>query len=190
MIIEVTDTNKSSKPNTSNKKNKSVLMTNTSSNDSELGDIELETEDKTLINDEPFRVGNCYALWYKNGDPILTIGPYWSFYICLNFTIIAIFFTYMHSLWNYLNIFIKILGFSLWFVQFTSYTYTFLINPGIPNKNTKISNQNHPKFKDYRICQVCMKLMNLEINTNHCNECGVCVEGKIIKCILILILIT
>ena len=81
--------------------------------------------------------------------------------------------------WNFTSKSVKIIGFLLWLIQFLSYTYTFLINPGLPNKNCKIDNETTlPKLKNYRICTVCLKIMDLDENTNHCLECQVCIEGN------------
>lgn len=32
--------------------------------------------DDIVHNKRPRKVGNCFALWYRNGDPLITIGPH------------------------------------------------------------------------------------------------------------------
>ena len=32
--------------------------------------------DDIVHNERPRKVGNCFALWYRNGDPLITIGPH------------------------------------------------------------------------------------------------------------------
>ena len=60
-------------------------------------------------------------------------------------------------------------------IQLGSYTLTFLINPGIPKlDNFYLIGQSRIEIKK---CRECRNYIRMDIKTNHCYECGVCVEG-------------
>jgi len=86
---------------------------------------------------------------------------------------------FFYFLWNDLNPIIKMFGLMIWFAQFSSYTYTFLINPGVPAFNFRLDSNEIPKLTNYRICNVCHIVMNLDENVEHCDDCGVCIEGNL-----------
>ncbi len=48
-------------------------------------DLEMEPtkESKKLIKEEPCKIGNSFVFWYKNGDPIFTIGPHCKFLLTI-----------------------------------------------------------------------------------------------------------
>lgn len=82
-------------------------------------------------------------------------------------------------------------GIGLYFIQIISYTYTFLKNPGIPiNKEVSLEmkkdmeannqNKNRNKRKGYQFCNICHIYVDTKSNTNHCEDCNVCVEGNIL----------
>jgi len=75
----------------------------------------------------------------------------------------------------------------------SSYTYTFLKNPGIPknkkyssdnkdiemNKiNNKISNKE--RKHGFQFCNKCHLFVDINNNVSHCEDCNVCIEGKLI----------
>lgn len=137
--------------------------------------------------DEPRRLGNTWAFFYKNGEPRVIIGPHCKivsliifylgpFYICLSAFITGSCFIYFYFLWDMLNEYVKYFGLLIYFIQFSSYTYTAFANPGIPSKS--MSSSNRQLVKNFRICNVCNVVMNLDDNTSHCEDCNVCVEGK------------
>ena len=66
----------------------------------------------------------------------------------------------------------------LYLIQISSYTLTALINPGLPKKelNLKYCNRGIP-LKNFRICNVCNLIMNMDEMTSHCEDCNVCIEG-------------
>ncbi len=86
----------------------------------------------------------------------------------------------------------KYIGLAIFLVQITSQVYTTLINPGIPHKNNYISDSvmqiiyknmklSGLTFDKYRICKICNILVNKDQDVIHCDECNICVEGKILK---------
>ena len=63
----------------------------------------------------------------------------------------------------------------------TSYSYTALINPGIPKNCLDIDGDLKESLKDiknFRICKVCNVIMNKDQNTMHCDDCNACIEGN------------
>ena len=134
---------------------------------------------------QPKKIGNVFAFWYKNGEPKIIIGPHCNlifilgpFFACLSSFITLVSIIYFFSLWSKLNQYVKVIGVLLYFLQITSYTLTFLINPGLPKKEThlKYSVKKNP-FKNFRICGVCNLIMNIDDNTTHCDDCNICIEG-------------
>ncbi len=80
-----------------------------------------------------------------------------------------------------MNTYVKLIGLGLYFLQIGSYTYTFLINPGIPKKDKHISlNDTDEKMRiGYRFCSQCRILIEENSDTRHCDDCNVCIEGII-----------
>lgn len=114
--------------------------------------------------------------------------------MCLSTAIGAITFIFFYALWNLLDPHFLFFGIVLYFIQVLSYTYTFLKNPGIPiNKeistemkaeadieiNNKRKNRN--RTGGYQFCNKCHIYVETKSNTNHCEDCNVCVEGKYLK---------
>jgi hypothetical protein len=163
----------------------------TEQSDFEAIDLKVEKEDimnkdfycgNPISNRTPRRIGNTWAFLYnKDNEPLIVIGPHWPFYICLTSTISLISFLFFTAM--QLSLFVRILGIISFLVQFLSYTYTFLINPGLPKKSVSMaySDKLQKKAKEgkgYKFCNQCHFLMNLDENTNHCDDCNVCVEGN------------
>lgn len=69
----------------------------------------------------------------------------------------------------------KTIGILIFLINTCSYTYTALINPGIP----LLENSSLAKVKGANIllCKECKNWVRLSFNTSHCYECNVCVEG-------------
>ena len=69
------------------------------------------------------------------------------------------------------------------FIQLISYVLTAILNPGLPKREMfkKLNNNNEIAIIDVgrvRWCDRCDVLMNLEINTKHCYDCEICIEGN------------
>jgi palmitoyltransferase ZDHHC9/14/18 len=132
--------------------------------------IEIDNKITTLKN-----YGNLKAYWFKNNQPLILIGPHWPFYICLTTSITLLFTLLIYSLWFHLSTFVIVSGFIVYFLQITSYTLTFLMEPGLPlnlmNKNTvpeKLDN-------NYKYCDQCKIIISIEEKSNHCDVCNVCI---------------
>lgn len=85
---------------------------------------------------------------------------------------------YFYSLWEYLSDIVKVFGLMIYFIQIGSYTYTVFINPGIPKRSMSIYHvQQNLNVKNFRICNICNIIMNMDENTAHCDDCNICIEG-------------
>ena len=96
-------------------------------------------------------------------------------YIFFNGTITLIMiliFLFIYPKFNYL---MKILGIITFLFFFLCYTLVFLINPGYPKHDLE-SKTGEPRDK-YRWCGACKIWVSIEKKTNHCFDCGICIEG-------------
>jgi hypothetical protein len=175
-----------------------TIDSNQSLSEIKLDSIDLKVEKEKIYNSDimfgnnlqtkqPFRLGNTLALFYYNGEPLIIIGPHCinlyylgPFYICLMSTISIICYFFFTYLWEDLHWFIRNLGVVISLVQILSYSYTALANPGIPNKVFAISNLNAINIKNKKICTKCQIVLIPEHNVEHCSDCGVCIEGRMV----------
>jgi uncharacterized membrane protein YccF (DUF307 family) len=81
-----------------------------------------------------------------------------------------------------ISIWVNLLGFFIYLIHIISYIYTALKNPGIPLQEMELQNSNLKevlkKIKNYKICKICNVIMDRNKDTSHCDDCGICVEGK------------
>ena len=74
-------------------------------------------------------------------------------------------------------------------LQMNIFIYTFLKNPGIPiNKEVTLemtrdieenkNKRNRNKKGGYQFCNICHIYVDTKSNTNHCEDCNVCIEGN------------
>ena len=122
------------------------------------------------------KIGHSYSFFGdRNGDPLIIIGPNYIIVIGLLSFITFIFITFFYSFWKYLNLFFKILGILNFLSFLLSYLYTVLINPGYPKHDLE-SKTGEPRDK-FRWCGACKIYVSIEKKTNHCFDCGICIEG-------------
>ena len=99
--------------------------------------------------------------------------------MCLISFISIVCFIYFYSLWNTLNPYVKSIGICLFVIQMGSYMLTALINPGLPKQELSLRNCGSVQFKNFRVCGVCNIIMNIDAGTAHCEDCNVCIEGRL-----------
>jgi hypothetical protein len=90
---------------------------------------------------------------------------------------------YFYSLWGMLQGTVRTIILLIWIIQSSSYVYTAISNPGIPKREMnfylkELQPRDGLKTANFRICSVCNFIMNLDENTEHCDDCNVCIEGK------------
>ena len=120
-----------------------------------------------------FRNIHCY--FYLNSEPLIIIGPDLEYFIWI-FTFVSFFSILVYSL-KTSSSFTTIL-FVLGYICFSvCYILLMILNPGIPTEK-KHYDINDLNF-NYRQCKLCNCIYHKDDfkNVNHCEECGICVEG-------------
>ena len=81
---------------------------------------------------------------------------------------------------NYLNKIILLIGIIIYILFVIFHLITSLINPGIPTKEYFLENFKiaESKTENYVICKKCKVIMNLDLGTEHCVDCDICVMGN------------
>ena len=121
-------------------------------------------------------IGNTLCLLSDQmGNPIFMIGPHWPMYACFCGFVTLGYCLFFHHFLRNLNLFFKIFGIISFGIYFISYTGTFLLNPGYPERNED-SLVGKPRIK-YKYCIECDIWERIDKSISHCQECGVCVEG-------------
>lgn len=99
--------------------------------------------------------------------------------ICVASFVGVVSFLYFYCLWAVLNFYVKISGLFILSILLGAYLFTVMINPGLPSRELWLENFNPEKIEttNYRICEKCQLIMNLDKQTEHCHDCNVCIEG-------------
>ena len=126
------------------------------------------------------KYGNYKILTYdKNGDPYLVLGPdYRYFYGLLIFNILFLLFIFYIFI-CFCSFKIKLIGFTLCFIQIFCFVFCALKNPGLPKKIY----QNNKKSERYQRCEACKFIIDFDKNFMHCHICGCCCEGLDHHCV-------
>ena len=122
------------------------------------------------------KIGHTLCLFSdRMGNPIIMIGPHWPMYICFCGLVTLSFSSFFYHFFERFNFFYKTFGICTFALYFISYTGTFLLNPGYPERNEQ-SLKGEPRIK-YKYCIECNIWERIDRGISHCDECGVCVEG-------------
>ena len=122
------------------------------------------------------KIGNTFCfLSDKMGNPLIMIGPDWFLYIGFCGGVTVGYTCFLIFCWKKLNIFLQIIGIASYSFYFISYSGTFLLNPGYPERNEDSLNRR-PKEK-YKFCILCNIWVRIDRDISHCDECDICVEG-------------
>lgn len=70
----------------------------------------------------------------------------------------------------------RVIGLLVYLLQIISYSYTFLVNPGLPDKSMSI--EMNSEKTNLKICHRCGIVILPNMKINHCEDCNVCVVGK------------
>ena len=156
-----------------------------------INETELENKNKTndyiSVNINPIlieksnnffylKIGHTYSFFGdRNGDPLIMLGPNYILFIGFLSFISIIFICFFYTFWSHLLFIYKILGIIIYLLFFFSYSYTALINPGFPKHDLE-GKTGEPRGK-FRWCGACKIWISIEKKTNHCFDCGICVEG-------------
>ena len=120
-----------------------------------------------------FSIVHCF--FYLDNEPLIIIGPDLSYFI-LVFTMTSFFSVVVYSLKtsSFFTTFLFVIGYIFFAV---CYILLMVVNPGIPSEK-KHYDINDLNF-NYIQCKKCNCIYHKDDykNVNHCNECGICVEG-------------
>lgn len=108
------------------------------------------------------------------GNPILSIGPDWYYYVILSTIITGGFlflFIYFHQYMPFYLIFSGIVTYLLFIVV---YTRLFILNPGYPEEID--INLIKKGRKNYVYCSICNLWAHKDTKIRHCHRCGMCIE--------------
>ena len=133
-----------------------------------------------LTNLKPYyfyaKIGKTYTfIGDKDGSPYIVIGPHWNMYVGFCSIMSLVYIVFLRHYWPYLNILFKLSGLICFLTYLISYTYIFLVNPGIP-KYDENAILGKPREK-YSFCKKCGIWKNMDKNVYHCFDCDVCIEG-------------
>ena len=120
-----------------------------------------------------FKSIHCY--FYLDNEPLIIIGPDLGYFIWI-FTLVSFLSIMIYSLKtsSYLTTVLYIFG----YISFAiCYILLMILNPGIPTEK-KHYDINDLNF-NYRQCKICNCIYHKDDfkNVNHCQECGICIEG-------------
>ena len=117
---------------------------------------------------------NMHCYFYLDSEPLVVIGPHLAYFIWI-FTFISFFSIFIYSLKSG-----TILGNILYICGYIFFAFCYILlmvgNPGIPTekKHLDINDLN----LNYRQCKICNCIYRKnDLKVNHCEECGICVEG-------------
>ena len=137
------------------------------------------------VQDTPY-LGNCRALFYKNNNPRLTIGPSCTFSynhvgpLCLLATVVLTCFTIYYIKMMYQMEFMKLtfIASLLLFIQLSANSLVALSNPGIPNRSSDYPFEVLKSvMSSLSYCRVCKVIKDPMKRIIHCATCDLCVEG-------------
>ena len=156
------------------------LSTSSDNNSNELKPIENKLVYGVNLNIEsPKMLGNTYSYFFVKGNPLIIIGPDYSYNICMIGTISLFYWLEFFTIFEN-NFKLIILIESLFYFSFMfSYSFTAFINPGIPDRykyhSENFKNLDIEEKKNYYICEKCNIFVPKKFNTQHCYDCNICV---------------
>ena len=164
----------------SNNKNNNENNNEISSSEDIIPNYPQNTVKGTLTSPKPYyfyrKLGKTFTFFAnKDGSPYIVIGPHWTMYVCFCSIMTTVYMFFLIHYWNYMNFLFKLAGIISFSTYFISYTYIFLINPGIP-KYDENAILGKPREK-FGFCKRCGIWRNLDKNVYHCFDCDICIEG-------------
>ena len=136
-----------------------------------------------MKNPQPRKRGNMICLWYdsKTNIPRIAIGPDWKFSLVKLVTVQALSLTVM------INCFMKeynafgALCVIMYLIENASFLLTILQNPGMAQRDVSIHSKSYLNIvktsEIYNYCRFCKVIHRKDVPTEHCPDCGVCIEG-------------
>ena len=136
-------------------------------------DNEHFNEEKINPNKERiFSKIHCYI--YFDSEPLVIIGPHLAYFIWI-FTFVSFFSIFIYSLKTS-----SFIGNIIYITCYTFFAICYILlmigNPGIPTE--KKFHDINDLNTNYRQCKKCNCIYKKKKIVNHCEQCGICVEGS------------
>ncbi len=129
-------------------------------------------------SDIPLNYGKYKIISYNSkGDPLLVIGPDYSYFLCL-LLINLLYFAFLSTLFIYIsNFYVASIGILLLIIQLSFLILSGIKNPGLPKREmqNEILLINEPN--KYVRCHMCNFIVDKSKRYIHCNTCKCCCEG-------------
>lgn len=151
---------------------KFIKKNNLKNNKNSIYDIEMNPN--SIPKKQKKKYGRLIILYIKDGDPIYVMGELFPFCFIFNFFFI---FGSIYYLYGKVYKFYIMLGFIIGLIQIILYTFSGILNPGLPKLEYEKLIYEDVSNKNFRQCKDCKFWINTEFSTQHCNECNVCIEG-------------
>jgi len=143
-----------------------------------------------MMTKYPKKMGNLIILCYYNNLPLLTIGPSYKFSLILLIMILLSVLLLNLLIYPYLKLSYLISGCIIHFTQVSSFLFTVLMDPGIPDRKCIVSREfvNSIEVNDlfektinekYFVCEKCNIFVRKKKNAYHCEMCNICVESNL-----------
>jgi len=143
-----------------------------------------------MMTKYPKKMGNLIILCYYNNLPLLTIGPSYKFSLILLILILLSVLLLNLLIYPYLKLSYLISGCIIHFTQVSSFLFTVLMDPGIPDRKCIVSREfvNSIEVNDlfektinekYFVCEKCNIFVRKKKNAYHCEMCNICVESNL-----------
>ena len=122
------------------------------------------------------KIRNTYVISVdEEGNPVLTVGPEWIYYILLTLSFTCGFLFLFIRFYQFIPNYLFISGIIVYFIFITVYTKLFITEPGFPKKiDKKLVIKSR---KNYLYCYVCDHWVPKKQKIKHCKRCGMCIEG-------------
>ena len=112
----------------------------------------------------------------NNYIPKLSIGPHWYLTLILLFIVLSLVFIIYFTIFNKLALFKRII-----FLLFIFSIYYFILQTALIHPQVVMNKKKTPN--EYGYCTFCKCYFNPYNRVEHCEDCGVCVEGMDHHCI-------
>ena len=164
---------KSTNNNNTNNNNNNKL-TDHSHNHNHSFDLNLSRyKSKKIFGIAFYHIGKVYVFGFKNEEPMFCIDEKWYFHLLIYLIEIVLLFAGNYYVFNYLELWKRIIYNILIFTFFISYSLLILINPGIVLKCKKECDKCDINA---RFCEKCNICYLPEDKISHCKFCDICVK--------------
>ncbi|OMJ69537.1 hypothetical protein SteCoe_32709 [Stentor coeruleus] len=139
-----------------------------------------EVHSKVLIKRPTFTtLGNCHAVFINN-KLVLLIGPHWPFMFCVIPMIIAVLVGYLTLIAEHMEVVWQFGGVCIILLALVSYSTTALKDPGVVLSDST-NDLDEDTTGSTSLCRHCLIFKDNE--TEHCEDCGLCMRGLDHHCI-------